>query len=152
MGIDVQIKPVTQENIVACVRLQVAENQKEFVAPNVNTIAWAYVDPTFTPYAIMDGETVVGLAAVEYIPENDIEDKHWIPRFMIGANFQGKGYGRKAMEKLIEMISKHDDCDRVRLSVVPENTAAIAFYKKIGFKDTGEQLSGENVMELMINK
>ena len=152
MGIDVQIKPVTQENIVACVRLQVAENQKEFVAPNVNPIAWAYVDPTFTPYAIMDGETVVGLAAVEYIPENDIEDKHWIPRFMIGANFQGKGYGRKAMEKLIEMISKHDDCDRVRLSVVPENTAAIAFYKKIGFKDTGEQLSGENVMELMINK
>ncbi|WP_409304823.1 hypothetical protein [Peribacillus sp. SCS-155] len=46
----------------------------------LGTIAWAYVDPDFTPYAICDGEAVVGLAAVEYIVENEPYDRHWVAR------------------------------------------------------------------------
>lgn len=147
---NIEIKQITKENIRECVRLEVSEDQKEFVARNIATIAWAYVDDTFTPYALYHHDTVVGVAAIEYIPENDLEDKHWIPRFMIGAEFQGKGYGKKAMEALINMISKHDDCERIRLSVVPENVGAIAFYEKVGFKMTEEKVEDELVMEYFI--
>lgn len=153
MDDSIEIKRVTQENIRDCARLEVAEDQKQFVARNLATIAWAYVDPAFTPYAICDGETVVGLAAVEYIPDNESYDRHWVPRFMIGEQFQGKGYGKKAMLKIIEMISEnHPECERVRLSVVPENTAAIEFYKKIGFVETDEKLEDENVMDFFLKK
>lgn len=143
----IDIKPVTKENIRDCVGLEVSENQKDFVARNIATIAWAYVDDTFTPYAIYHNDVVVGLAAIKYIPDNYPEDKHWIPRFMIGADFQGKGYGKVAMLALIDKIAKHDDCERIRLSVVPENRGAIAFYKKIGFKMTDDTIESELVME-----
>ncbi|WP_010093847.1 GNAT family N-acetyltransferase [Ornithinibacillus scapharcae] len=146
----IEIKSVTTENIRDCVRLEVSEDQKDFVARNIATIAWAYVDNTFTPYAICHNDVVIGLAAVEYIPDNDPEDKHWIPRFMIGAEFQGKGYGRGAMRALIEMIAKHDDCERIRLSVVPENKGAIAFYNSIGFNMTNETIEDELVMEYFL--
>jgi len=148
----VEIKAITKENIRDCVRLEVSEDQKEFVARNIATIAWAYVDETFTPYAICHQGNVVGVAAVEYIPGNDLEDKHWIPRFMIGEQFQGKGFGMLAMKALIDMISKHDDCERIRLSVVPENKGAIDFYKKVGFLMTDEKIEDELVMEYFIKE
>ena len=70
---------------------------------------------------------------------------------MIGEQFQGKGYGRLAMEKIIEMIlSQHHDCQRVRLSVVPENAGAIQFYKSIGFIETDEKIETENVMDYFV--
>jgi diamine N-acetyltransferase len=146
----IYIKPITKENIRECVRLEVADEQKDFIARNIATIAWAYVDETFTPHAIYHEDKVVGVAAVEYIPTNDLEDKHWIPRFMIGKEYQGKGYGLKAMEALIDMISKHDDCERIRLSVVPENKGAISFYEKVGFQMTEEKIEDELVMEIFV--
>lgn len=151
MSQPIEIKPITQENIRQCAKLKVSEDQQQFVASNLATIAWAYVDPKFTPYALCDGETVVGLAAVEYIPENEDYDRHWIPRFMIGEEFQGKGYGKKALQAIIDMISSsHKDCQRIRLSVVPENIAAKAFYQKLGFVDAGEKLEDEDVYDYFI--
>jgi diamine N-acetyltransferase len=147
----VEIKRVTQENIRECARLEVSEDQKQFVARNLATIAWAYVDPKFTPYAICDGGMVVGLAAVEYILDNEDYDRHWVPRFMIGEQFQGKGYGKLGMQKIIEMIvTQHPDCQKVRLSVVPENTGAIQFYKNLGFVETDEKIEDENVMDYFV--
>ncbi|MDZ5471526.1 GNAT family N-acetyltransferase [Bacillus sp. 31A1R] len=148
---NIEIKPITQDNIRACAKLEVSEDQKQFVARNLATIAWAYVDPQFTPYAICDGDTVVGVAAVEYVPDNEDYDRHWVPRFMIGEQFQGNGYGKQAMLKIIEMIiNQHPNCSRVRLSVVSENQGAIDFYKRIGFVETDEKLEDELVMDYFI--
>jgi diamine N-acetyltransferase len=153
MNNTIEINPITQENIRACAKLEVAENQKQFVARNLATIAWAYVDPQFTPYAICDEGTVVGVAAIEYIPDNEDYDRHWVPRFMIGEAFQGKGYGKDAMLKIIEKITKeHKSCERVRLSVVPENLGAIQFYKNVGFVVTDEMLEGEIVMDYHVKE
>jgi diamine N-acetyltransferase len=148
---NIEIRPVTQDNIRVCARLEVAEQQKNFVARNLATIAWAYVDPKFTPFAICDGDVVVGMTAIEYLPDNEAYDRHWLPRFMIGEQFQGRGYGEFAMEKIIEMIlSEHPACERIRLSVVPENQGAIQFYKKIGFVMTDEKLEEELVMDYFV--
>lgn len=148
---ELTISKVNQENFRQCAKLEVADDQKPFVAPNLHTIAWAYVDQNLIPYAICEGETVVGLAAVEFVPENEDYDRHWVPRFMIGEQFQGKGYGRLAMEKIIRMIvGEHPQCERVRLSVVSENSHAIQFYKNIGFVETDEMLEDERVMDYFI--
>jgi len=143
----IQLKPVTKENIGPCVRLKVAENQATFVAPNINSIAWAYVAPELTPYGIYDGDTLVGFLSTEIIPDNEDYDRYWIPRFMIGADFQRKGYGKEGMMAAVEMLAKYEDCSRVRLSVVEENAAAIEFYKNIGFVLTDEYLEEERVMD-----
>ena len=148
----IQLKPVTKENVGACVRLKVGEDQAKFVAPNLNSIAWAYVAPEFTPYAVYSGDTLVGFLAVEIIPDNEDYDRYWIPRFMIGADFQGQGFGKSGMMAAVEMLAKNEDCSRVRLSVVEENTAAIEFYKRIGFVLTDEYLEDERVMDYFLKK
>ncbi|CEG28507.1 hypothetical protein BN1002_03428 [Bacillus sp. B-jedd] len=51
----IEIKAVTQENIRDCAKLEVAEDQKQFVARNLATIAWAYVDPTVYPLRYLRG-------------------------------------------------------------------------------------------------
>jgi diamine N-acetyltransferase len=146
----ITLEKITKENIRDCVRLEVAESQKEFVAKNVNTIAWAYVDQQFTPYAICAGDEVVGLLAVEDIPDNEEYDRYWVPRFMIGEAFQGKGYGKAAMKAVINMLSAKPECQRIRLSVWPENTYAIEFYKNIGFVETEEWLEDERVLDYFV--
>ena len=146
------LEKVNQDNIRACVKLEVAELQKDFIAKNVNTIAWAYVDPNFTPYAILDGETVIGLLAIEDVPENEDYDRYWIPRFMIGEQFQGKGYGKQAMHAAIDLLSAKPDCQRIRLSVWSENPGAIEFYQKVGFTLTDELLEDELVMDYYIQQ
>ena len=146
---EITLQPITMDNIRSVLRLEVAPDQKAFVATNLITMAFAYVD-SYVPYAICAGETVVGLVAIEYVPENPIEDRHWICRFMIGEAFQGKGYGSGGMRKAIAAIAAKEDSDRVRLSVVPENAGAIRFYERLGFQDIGEELEGEAVMELML--
>lgn len=146
----VELKPVTQENFRACIKLNVAESQRNFVASNMYTIAEAYIDPKLTPFAITDDETVVGLVATEIVPENEDYDRYWITRFMVGESFQGKGYGRKGAQLAIEMLSKHEDCERVRLSVVSSNDDSIAFYQKIGFVLTDEYIGNERVMDYFL--
>lgn len=146
----VQLKPVTKENIIECVRLKVADDQTTFVAPNINSIAWAYVAPELTPYGIYDVDTLVGFLCTEIIPDNENYDRYWVPRFMIGADFQRKGYGRAGMMAAVEMLAKYEDCSRVRLSVVEDNAAAIEFYKSIGFVLTDEYLEEERVMDYFL--
>ncbi|WP_409304824.1 GNAT family N-acetyltransferase [Peribacillus sp. SCS-155] len=69
---------------------------------------------------------------------------------MIGEQFQGKGYGKQAMQQIMDMNAKHEDCERIRLSVVTENQSAISFYKKIGFVETDETLHDENIMDYFL--
>lgn len=149
MNEPIRLQPVTAENIRDVIRLEVAPEQKAFVATNLVTMAFAYVDP-YTPYAICAGETVVGLVAIEYVPENPEEDRHWICRFMIGERFQGKGYGAAGMRLAMEQIAAKEDCKRILLSVVPENHRAVRFYEKLGFVDLGEEIQGEAIMGLTI--
>lgn len=149
MNETITIQPITMDNIRPVLRLEVAPDQKAFVASNMVTMAFAYVD-SYVPYAICAGEQVVGLVAIEYVPSNPIEDRHWICRFMIGEAFQGKGYGSAGMRKAMELIAGKEDADRIRLSVVPENARAIRFYERLGFVDIGEELEGEAVMEHML--
>lgn len=146
MNAAVTLQPITEDNIRDVLRLEVAADQRQFVASNMVTMAFTYVDP-YVPYAICAGERVVGLVAIESIPENPIEDRYWVCRFMIGEQFQGNGYGTAGMREAMALIAAKDDSDRVRLSVVPENSHAIRFYERLGFVDIGEELHGEAVME-----
>ena len=146
MNAAITLQSITEGNIRDVLRLEVAADQRQFVASNMVTMAFTYVDP-YVPYAICAGDQVVGLVAIESIPDNPVEDRYWVCRFMIGEKFQGKGYGAAGMREAMALIAAKDDSDRVRLSVVPENAHAIRFYERLGFVDIGEELQGEAVME-----
>ena len=55
---------------------------------------------------------------------------------------QGKGYGSEATRLMLSRAFDHYSLNRVSIGVVARNTPALAFYKKIGFKQEGIQEQG----------
>lgn len=72
---------------------------------------------------------------------------HLIWRFMIAETFQGKGYGKRAMHAVLDLIATKPlgDGSGIWLSYEPHNDVARALYAACGFKETGEICDGEVV-------
>lgn len=152
----VELRPVDQSNYQACVDLAVDPSQERFVASNVQSLADAYVwRDAAEPYAVVAGDEVVGFALLYPFVEG--EEVYPLPanvevlglvlvRLMIDARFQGRGYGRDALDAVVA-LTRGRGLDRIRLSVVPENVQALEFYRRNGFTETGEVQGRELVME-----
>lgn len=55
---------------------------------------------------------------------------------------QRKGYGSEAIRIMLDLAFRRYEMNRVSIGVVALNTNALAFYKKIGFKEEGIQEQG----------
>ena len=67
---------------------------------------------------------------------------------MIDAKYQSKGYGKAAMEKLIDTIKKDKEHHAIYISFEPLNTRAKQLYEKLGFKADGRVIDDEIVYKL----
>jgi diamine N-acetyltransferase len=83
------------------------------------------------------------------MPEPGTESGLILVRLMIDDRFQGRGYGRAALDAIVELV-RDRGLPIVRLSVVPENEQALEFYRRNAFVETGEIAGGEIVMERQI--
>lgn len=52
---------------------------------------------------------------------------------------QGKGYGREALNWIIDWGFRHANLHRVNISTISYNERAISLYKKLGFKEEGRR-------------
>jgi diamine N-acetyltransferase len=145
--LNITLRDVTRDNWLECVRLKVAEDQQRYVASNAVSLAQSKYEPECVPLAVYDGETMVGF--VMYHPEDYGLSKLWfIERLMVGQQYQGKGYGRAAMEGLIAHLKAIPGYAAILISFIPVNTAADRLYSSLGFTDTGEIEEGEIVYRL----
>ncbi|MGE7365417.1 GNAT family N-acetyltransferase [Desemzia incerta] len=105
----IEFVPVNEENFKDVINLEITENQKLFVAPNVHSLAECYLyrnNNDVFPYAIQDGNKVVGFLLLD-IDEDEKEIMIW--RMMIGKQYQGKGYGRATIRKVIQMSKEKNE-------------------------------------------
>ncbi len=145
----VELRQITRDNWRECVRLKVADDQQKYVASNAVSLAQSKYEPECVPLSVYDGDTIVGF--VMYRPEDYGLSKLWfIDRLMIGAQYQGKGYGRAAMEALLARLRAIPGYNAVLISFVPGNATAEKLYSSLGFKDTGEIDEGEIVYRLSL--
>jgi diamine N-acetyltransferase len=148
---NVELREITIDNWRQCVRLKVAPGQEQFVASNAVSLAQSKYETDSVPLAVYDGDTMVGF--VMYHPEDYGMAKIWfIERLMVGADYQGKGYGRTAMQALLERLKAQPGYTAILISFVPENVAARNLYASLGFVDTGEIEEGEIVYRLPLDK
>ncbi|MEA3318658.1 MAG: GNAT family N-acetyltransferase [Bacillota bacterium] len=145
----ISIQELTTKNMYKCLELKLAEDQVHRVAPNVYSIAESKVNPNLTPYAIQLGEEVIGFVMTENDPNEIEERKYWIPRFMIDVSYQRRGLGKEAMQQVVDMFKKNDDCHYIGLSTEPDNYSALQFYESLGFVNTGEFLEESEVILLL---
>ncbi len=147
---------VTHENWRATLRLTVYPDQQRFIAEYAPiaaiALAKAYIRPggmTWVPYAISADSTMVGFVELAYEP--DTVDEYWVFHFFIDQHFQGRGYGKAALEQFIELVKReHPQCQLLHLVVHPENHRAQRLYLGAGFRPTGTERWGEPVYQLAL--
>ncbi|GAB4578302.1 MAG: hypothetical protein Fur0022_10370 [Anaerolineales bacterium] len=146
----VTLREITKETLRAVLDLKVTEYQNRFVAPNPVSIAEAHFEPKAWFRAIYADETPVGFVMM-YIDPEEGEGVYYLWRYMMDARYQGKGFGYRALEQVIEMVkTTYPHAKTMKLSYVPLPGGPQPFYAKLGFVDTGVEHDGELEMELKL--
>jgi diamine N-acetyltransferase len=143
----IELREITKDNLRAVLSLDVQGHQRRMVAANSVSLAQlTYAVNTPEPAdawarAIYAGETVVGLAQLEVIDETvagvRIERQPFLWRFMIDDRYQGLGFGRRALELVIDRARTSAATQDFYTSAVPGIGSPYEFYRRAGFEDTG---------------
>ncbi len=141
----ITFKEITKENLFSILRLKVHDHQNDQVASNAVSIAEGHYDKNAWFRGIFKEDEAVGFVMLDF---DHKEKEYGVWRFMIDKKHQGKGYGRASMDLIKQVIKeKVPEVTEFYLSYVPkEEGGADEFYRKMGFKDTGEISHGEKVM------
>jgi len=144
---EVSLREVTGDTVRAICALQVGPGQDRFVAPNAVSIAQAHFEPKAWFRAIYAGEEPVGFIMLH---EDREKPRFFLWRLMVAAGHQGKGYGRRALELLIDRVRSLPGATELGASYVPAEGGPEGFYKKLGFVETGEVDDGEVICRLVL--
>ena len=147
---------ITSENVWKIISLSVFEEQKDFVATNLESLAEAYAyrnEGSFAwPLAIYDNDIPIGFLMFGY-SDTDPEDppiaknNYCLVRLMLDKAQQGKGYFSPIMEEILHTLRANPagKADFLWLSYEKENTHAAALYHRAGFTENGEFCGDEIV-------
>jgi len=138
-------KEITRENFWDCIELSVTEEQVHFVTSNAVSIAQSKVQPECIPLAVYDDDLMIGF--IMYCIDED-DGEYWIYRMMIDKQYQSKGYGKRVLKKLLEIIEQDKWHNRVFLGVHKESIYAVKLYKSLGFDFNGQVFGSEHIMRL----
>ncbi|MGM0835663.1 MAG: GNAT family N-acetyltransferase [Bacillota bacterium] len=141
----IKLRKIDESNWKEAINLKVGEEQKEFVASNVYSLAQFQFLKDFKAMGIYFEEKMIGFAM--YGIDSD-DGNYWIYRLMVDKAYQGRGVGKQALVKILEDI-KADNIGNIPCVILgfnPENKMAKHVYEKVGFVETemapwGEQLA-----------
>ena len=135
----VELQPITLDTFSTCCDLTVGPTQRGFCPENVRSLAEAYVRDDAECFGLHFGGDMIGFAML--VQEAGHIHLH---RFMIDFAHQGRGYGRAALDAIIEHVrARPDRSDRLIVMFLIENLAAEHLYQAAGFVDTGELYKNE---------
>ncbi len=156
-----KLKKINRSNIGKILKLEVFDNQKSFVATNNSSILEAYIaisenNHVFT-FGIYKDDTPIGFLMIGFDVNSDDEGapkiakgNYNIWRLMIDKKFQGKGFGKKAMDLALEFVNTFP-CGTAKycwLSYESDNDIARQLYKSVGFVETSEK-DGEEIVAIL---
>jgi len=146
---EVSLREITSETVVQICKLSdtLSEQEQKMVAPNAISIAQAHFSDKAWFRAIYADEMAVGFVMLYDDSENP---EYFLWRLMIAGPYQGKGYGRKAIELLVEYVKTRPRARELSTSYVPIEGGPEGFYRKMGFEPTGEVDDGEIVVRLTL--
>ena len=156
-----KLKKINRKNVGEILKLEVFDNQKKFVAPNNISIIEAYIaftenNDVFT-FGIYNDDAPVGFLMIGFDVNSDDEGapriakgNYNIWRFIIDKKFQGKGFGKKAMDLALEFVNTFP-CGTAKycwLSYESDNDIARQLYQSVGFVETDEK-DGEEIVAIL---
>ena len=149
----IELRAINETNKDDVILLAVSNSQKQYIASNKESLETAEKEEYKTivrSFAIYADDNLVGFTMLAFdVDYSDTNDRYWLWRFMIDKNFQGKGYGFAALQKIIEYFISNG-ADHIRLSTKESNTAALSLYRRYQFEETGEMNGEEIVLQLSL--
>lgn len=144
-----ELGAIDETNRAAVEALKVAEDQRQYIASNRESLKTAEKEKTVArPFAICADGEIVGFTMFAFdLDYEDPEDRYWLWRLMIDKNRQGRGYGAAAMKKIIDYF-RANGAGHIKLSTKPTNKEALSLYHKFGFLENGEMNGKEVVLRL----
>lgn len=149
-GAVVTLREVTSRTVREICRLQVAPEQRGLVAPNAVSFAEALFEPRAWYRAIYADGAAVGFVMLSEDPGAPEGPAYWVWRLMIDRRFQGRGYGRRVVELVVDHVRTLPGATELLLSWVPGPGGPEGFYLGLGFELTGETLESEVVGRLRL--
>lgn len=142
----VSLREITNDTVVSILKLSVSEHQERFVASNAVSIAQAHFQPECAWFrAIYADDTPVGFVLLEEYPKTG---EYGLWRYMIDQRYQKLGFGRRALELVIQRVRTLPGATEFLTSVVEGEGSPLEFYKAIGFRPTGEYDNKEAILRL----
>ena len=156
-----KLKKINRNNIAEILKLEVFDNQKSFVATNNISIIEAYIALTENNHVLTFGiykdDIPIGFLMICFDVNSDDEGapriakgNYNIWRLMIDKKFQGKGFGKKAINLALEFVNTFP-CGTAKycwLSYESDNDVARQLYKSVGFVETDEK-NGEEIVAIL---
>ena len=151
----IRLEEITNKNIWPVCMLEVNDDQKDFVAKNLQSLAEAFATRNegnnAQPFAVYDDETLIGFTMIGKGTVGNPEESELIRknyslwRLMIDKKYQHKGYGKQTIDAVIRYIRTFPfgEAENVWLSYEPENIRARDIYRKYGFVENGEMCGNE---------
>ena len=130
-----EFRNIDRSNYWDCIQLTVEESQQGFVADNKQSLVEAAYEQGLYPMGIYQDETMVGFVLYDY----DDSIPGWsMSRFMIGRQFQGKGYGKQAVKAFFAHMKQNHGAEKLYISVSLDNAVARKMYAGLGFEEVQE--------------
>lgn len=131
---ELKLTDLTPDNWRAINALKVKPEQQKYVAENITILARAFA------YRLDNSEVhvvCVGDISIGVIMQRDWFNENRLicilDQFMIDGPYQGKGFGKKAMQLWMSMIKSEGKYDSIELCFVEGDIAAEKIYNDLGF-------------------
>lgn len=156
------LKDVNHSNWISCIELDVTNEQRQYMNPNVFSLAEAFVHSgtrkdaeeyyRCIPFAIYNNDDIIGFAMLTYETETDYDNKpaYEIYRIMIDKKHQGNGYGKTALGLLLEYINTLPcgSADNIYVEWHPDNIASKKLFEAYGFSVVGTDEDGAVIAKM----
>lgn len=130
-----EFREIDKSNYWDCMALTIDDSQEGFVADNKQSLIEAAYEEGLYTLGIYQDDIMVGFILYDY----DETFPGWsLSRFMIGKQFQGRGYGKKAVIAFLDYFKKKHNVDELFISVSLENTVAHKMFSSVGFAELKE--------------
>lgn len=144
----IELRPVTAANWRACAHLELRPDQAGLLPSNLYSIAEAQFYPdaqslaVYLPSGELVGYVLCGRDAASGDPK--------VFRLMIDRAHQGRGYGRAALQAVIEQVKSQDDARVLLIAYGNRNQAARRLYASLGFAERDVDEAGKVTAALML--
>jgi diamine N-acetyltransferase len=138
----ISLREITAETVrQVCKLSDTLEPPKKFmVAPNALSIAQAHFSEHAWFRAIYADDTPVGFIMLYDDPD---KQEYFLWRLMIAGPHHRKGFGRRAVEQLIEYVTTRPGADALHTSCGQGPGSPEGFYRTFGFQRNGEMFGDE---------